>query len=103
MPELSDEALRQLADLARLDLDAAELPGLRAELGKLLAYVDRLADFDDPSVPPLRHPNREGGATGLDTLRQDEQRPGLSAAELQELLPLHDGRVRVPRTIDRDG
>lgn len=103
MPELSDDTLQQLADLARLDLDAAELPGLRAELGKLLAYVDRLADFDDPTVPPLRHPNREDVASGLGTLRPDDQRPGLSPAELQALLPLQDGRVRVPRTIDRDG
>lgn len=102
-PDLSDEGLLRLADLARLDLDPAELPGLRVELGKLLAYVDRLADVDDPAVPPLRHPNQEHGGIGLDALRPDEPRPGLPQAELEGLLPLQETRVRVPRTVERDG
>lgn len=103
MHELSDDDLRQLADLARLDLDPAELPGLRAELGKLLSYVDRLADFDDPDVDPLRHPNLEGGAVGLVGLRQDRPSPGLRREELEALLPMQEDRVRVPRTVERDG
>ncbi len=103
MRHLDDTELDHLADLARLDLTGADRAALTRDLERILAYVDRLAVADDPSLLPLRHPAHDGMPLRPDDLRADVARPGLSRAELEALTPLQDGRVTVPRTVDVDG
>jgi aspartyl-tRNA(Asn)/glutamyl-tRNA(Gln) amidotransferase subunit C len=106
MPRLDDRDLDALAQLARLDLAAADRDALRHDLERVLGYVERLAEFDDPAVEPLRHP-AFGAATATvaaSDLRADEVRQGLPTAALAAVAPAwRDGRVEVPRTVDQDG
>jgi aspartyl-tRNA(Asn)/glutamyl-tRNA(Gln) amidotransferase subunit C len=107
VPHLDDRDLDALAQLARLDLADADREALRGDLERILTYVDRLADVDDPSVAPLRHPAL--GATAIDAvdaaaLRADVPVAGLPVAALAALAPeWRDGWVVVPRTVDAEG
>lgn len=105
MPHLDDAELDHLAALARLDLDPARRAGLRADLERILGYVDRLAAFDDPSLEPLTHPAHDGAPLAVDALRRDEPDPRAPSAPaaLDPATELRDGRVVVPRTVDADG
>ncbi len=101
MPHLDDADLDHLAALARLDLDPSRRDGLRADLEKVLGYVERLADFDDPSVAPLRHPAHDGAPQAIGALRRDA--PEYTDGALDATLDRRDGRIVVPRTIDANG
>lgn len=102
MPHLDDADLDHLAALARLDLEPAGRGALRADLEKILGYVDRLAGFDDPSIEPLRHPAHDGAPQAVGALRRDEPGPGAPTA-FDAAVELREGRVVVPRTVDADG
>ncbi len=102
MPHLDDAELDHLADLARLDLAGADRAARVADLERVLAYVDRLAAADDPTLEPLRHPAHDGAPLRPVDLRADVAEQGLSRTDLEALTPLRDGRVVVPRTLDVD-
>lgn len=103
MPRLDDDHLQALARLARLELGDADRAALRRDLERILTYVERLAAFDDPAVPPLRHPNLAGPALVPDALRPDLPRAGLPRAALAAIAPAWRGdRVEVPRTVEHD-
>jgi aspartyl-tRNA(Asn)/glutamyl-tRNA(Gln) amidotransferase subunit C len=100
--ELDAASMRALAALARLDASDQELAAIAPDLERILAYVDRLAAFDDPSIAPLRHPNLAGDAIETSALRADLTERGLALAEVQALAPAWEGeRFAVPRTIDQ--
>ena len=104
MPHLDDAELDHLAALARLDLDPAHRDGLRADLERILGYVDRLADFDDPSAEPLRHPAHDGTPLDVRALRRDEPDPNAPSpsSTFDAATERREGRVVVPRTVDAD-
>jgi aspartyl-tRNA(Asn)/glutamyl-tRNA(Gln) amidotransferase subunit C len=105
MPRLDDADLEHLAALARLDLDPTRRDALRADLEKVLGYVDRLAAFDDPSVAPLRHPAHDGAPLDVRRLRRDDLDPNApdASSPIGAAVERRDGRVVVPRTVDADG
>ena len=58
MPEsrITREEVRHLADLARIDLDDAELDHLAPQLSVILESVASLAGVAGDDVPPTSHP-----------------------------------------------
>jgi aspartyl/glutamyl-tRNA(Asn/Gln) amidotransferase C subunit len=105
MARIDEHDLDALAQLARLDLTGVDRVALRADLERVLGYVDRLAAFDDPSIEPLRHPAL-GAAVAVEPadLRPDATAPGLATDVIAALAPAwREGRVEVPRTVDQDG
>ena len=105
MPHLDDAELDHLAALARLDLDPTRRDAVRADLEKVLGYVDRLAGFDDPTAEPLRHPAHDGAPLNVRGLRHDEPDPvaPTEPTAFDAGVERRDGRVVVPRTVDADG
>lgn len=53
---LTPDEVRTVARLARLDLPAADLDRMRAQLSAILDYVDQLQQLDTAGVEPLAHP-----------------------------------------------
>lgn len=52
---LSAEEIRATAEMARLQLDAAELARLAGELSGILEHAELLKEIDVTSVPPTTH------------------------------------------------
>ena len=73
--EISEETVRRLEVLARLDLDPAERAQMRHDLASILAYVDQLQELDLANVEPTSHvlPLSQ-------PLREDAARPSLPRA-----------------------
>jgi aspartyl-tRNA(Asn)/glutamyl-tRNA(Gln) amidotransferase subunit C len=55
---LTRDEVRQLADLARLDLSEEELAMAEQDLDKILGYVDRLKKVETEGVEPFTMPAR---------------------------------------------
>src|SRR5947209_8535422 len=66
---LSAEDVRAVARLARLDISEDRVQQLRAELGAVLAYMDRLREVDVSGVEPMTHPNDAGARLDADEPR----------------------------------
>ncbi len=76
MPALTRTEVEQIALLARLHLDEAELARMQDELGAILEHFGALAQVDTADVAPMTH------AVPQDLrLRPDEVAPSLPADE----------------------
>ena len=90
---IDDATVRHVARLARLHLDDDEERRMRVELSGILEHIDRIQSLDLDDVPPTTHVVEQ-----KNVLRDDEPRPGLSAAEaLREAPEVVEGRFAVPK------
>lgn len=53
---LSEDEVRWVAHLARLELSSNELQTMGRQLSSILAYVEQLASLDTGNAEPLAHP-----------------------------------------------
>lgn len=90
---ISQQEAKHVARLARLRFDETELALLQSELGRIIEYVEQLADLDLSSLEPTSH------AVPLkNVFRADEPVEGLSQAEAVENGPhVERGQFVVPR------
>jgi aspartyl-tRNA(Asn)/glutamyl-tRNA(Gln) amidotransferase subunit C len=82
---LTDDDVRKLALLARLELSDEELAKVRPQLDSILVFVERLSELETDDVEPM--------TTALDVgnrWRGDIQVPGLSNDQALENSPSHD-------------
>jgi aspartyl-tRNA(Asn)/glutamyl-tRNA(Gln) amidotransferase subunit C len=68
--------VRYVATLARLNLTDEETRSFQNQLGEVLAFVEKLKTVDVTGVEPTAHTSDV-----FNVFREDEVRPGLSAAE----------------------
>jgi aspartyl-tRNA(Asn)/glutamyl-tRNA(Gln) amidotransferase subunit C len=82
---LTDEEVRKLALLARLELSDQEVTTVRPQLESILGFVERLSELETDDVEPM--------TTALDVdnrWRDDVLVPGLSNQQALENSPAHD-------------
>ena len=91
------ELVDKLAGLARLHFDEAEKEGVRADLEKMISFVDKLNELDTKGVEPLLHPGGE-----KPVFREDKP-GGMVTAEmaLQSAARKKDGFFVVPAVIKK--
>jgi aspartyl-tRNA(Asn)/glutamyl-tRNA(Gln) amidotransferase subunit C len=95
MNPLSKADVAEIALLARLDLDDAEIDRLREDLVSILSHMDQLAEVDTEGVVPLYHTH----ASDL-RLRPDETAESLPAELATAQAPDRaEGCFRVPHII----
>ena len=93
---LSLEQIARIADLARLELSAAEAAEMQRQLNDVLAMVDTMLSVDTAGVQPMSHPQE-----GAQRLREDRV-TGTDERELfQSIAPaIEDGLYLVPKVIE---
>ncbi len=99
MPEaLSREEVAHLADLARIDLDDAELDHLAPQLAVILESVASINGVAGADVPPTSH-----ALPLTNVFRDDVVVPGLTAEEALSGAPeAEQQRFRVPRILGEE-
>lgn len=83
---MSEDDVRHVARLARLELADAALPAVRGQLAGILGYVDRLRQLDTAGVEPLAHP-----FPVRNVFRADEPRPPLPVDDALRNAPKRAG------------
>jgi aspartyl-tRNA(Asn)/glutamyl-tRNA(Gln) amidotransferase subunit C len=99
------DGVRRVAELANLELTAAEEPRMQRDLSAILGHIDQLNELDTTGVPPMAQVGEMLGGTLLgrgEALRMDEVRPSLDRSEVMSAAPETDGRFfKVPKVIER--
>jgi aspartyl-tRNA(Asn)/glutamyl-tRNA(Gln) amidotransferase subunit C len=108
--QVSLEDVERVAELANLDLEAAEKPRMQRDLNAILEYVAQLNELDTANVEPMSQVSEllsELKDAGADTghgvaLRPDALRPSLDRAVVMEEAPETDGAFfKTPKVIER--
>ncbi|WP_445258091.1 Asp-tRNA(Asn)/Glu-tRNA(Gln) amidotransferase subunit GatC [Nocardioides aurantiacus] len=95
MPDITREQVRHLADLARIDLDDAELDHLAPQLSVILESVASISEAAAADVPPTSHP-----LPVTNVFREDVVRPSLTPAQALSGAPaVEEQRFAVPRIL----
>jgi len=88
--------IKQVALLARLQLEGKDLERIAAQLDQILGYVRQLDAVPTEGVEPTSHV-----VPLTNVLRADEPRPSLRAEEVVSLAPAkHQQFVSVPKVIE---
>ncbi|MBQ6669401.1 MAG: Asp-tRNA(Asn)/Glu-tRNA(Gln) amidotransferase subunit GatC [Deltaproteobacteria bacterium] len=93
---ITQETVTHVANLARLSLAPEEIATLAAEMGSMLAYVDKLNELDTEDIVPTAHAVPLENAFRTDTTRPS---PGVEKA-LQNAPAASDGCFVVPKVIE---
>ena len=98
--KLTEKEVRYVAGLANLTLSDAEVPKMVADLGEILAHMDRLSEIDTTGVEPMAQVLY--AADDLASLREDTARPTLGSEAALANAPLSGpGYFKVPLVIER--
>lgn len=96
MTTITTDDVQHLAQLSNLLLSDEEVSSLRDDLGKILEYIDQLAELDTTGVEPTYQ------VTGLENVwRNDVVQQGLVTREqLVSLAPdSAENQIKVPRVL----
>lgn len=95
MPEITRDEVAHLANLARIDLDDAELDHLAPQLSVILESVASINGVAGDDVPPTSH-----ALPLTNVFRDDVVTPGLTAEQALSSAPaVEDQRFSVPRIL----
>jgi aspartyl-tRNA(Asn)/glutamyl-tRNA(Gln) amidotransferase subunit C len=102
---VSIEDVRRVAELANLELTAAEEPRMQRDLNAILGYIAQLGELDTQAIEPMAQVGEMlGAATDFAgaSLRLDEIRPSIDRKAVMASAPETDGRFfKVPKVIER--
>ena len=105
--KVTEKDVKYVADLANLELTAAEQQRFLKDLNSILDYIDNLNELDTSSVEPMAQvaarysagSDREGH---VHALRPDSLRPSLPHDAAMQNAPDTDGTYfKVPKVIER--
>ena len=98
--KITEEEVRYVAGLANLRLTEAEVRRFCADLGEILAYMEKLNELDTREVEPMAQVLYDAEETA--TLRADEARPAIGSQAAVANAPVAGaGFFKVPRVIER--
>ena len=93
--EVNDALIDNLSELARLEFSPEERAGIRADLQRMIAFVEKLGELDTTGVPPLLHMSSESNV-----LREDRPQPSITRDQALTNAPATDGvYFEVPKVI----
>ncbi len=93
--EVNDALIENLANLARLEFNAAEKEEIKKDLQRMISFVDKLNELNTDGVEPLLHMSDD-----TNVLREDEIQGSISRQEALQNAPSTDGiYFKVPKVI----
>lgn len=95
MPVTSD-TVRDIAQLARLRVDDAELPAMTANFNDILAMFQQLQATDTADVEPMANPLDATQPLREDRVTEEDRRDALQA----NAPAVEDGLFLVPRVVE---
>ncbi len=98
--KITESEVRDVADLANLDLTAPEIARLAKDMDEILAYMEALNELDTSTVEPMAQVLYQSEETA--TLRADEIIPPIGNEAALANAPLAGaGYYKVPLVIER--
>ncbi len=98
MTHVTTDTVKQVAHLARLQLEGAALATFAAQFDEILTYVQQLQALPTEGVPPTSHV-----LPLTNVLRPDEPQPSLRHEAVMALAPeRRPPFVKVPKVIESD-
>ena len=93
---LDSDDVKKIANLARLQIEEADIPGYAKNLSNILGLVEKMDAVDTNSVTPMAHP-----LDAVQRLRSDEVTEENQREHFQEHAPkVEDGLYLVPQVIE---
>lgn len=88
--------VQKIAHLARLAIDADQIPAYADNLSRILQLVEQMDQVDTQGIAPMAHPMDQSQRLRPDQVTETDQR-----ALFQSIAPqTQDGLYLVPRVID---
>jgi len=96
MSVVSQRDVQQVARLARLQLEEAELATLSSQVDDILTYVQQLQAVSTDHVEPTSHV-----ITLANVVRPDQRQPCTNPEEILNIAPARHGQlVKVPKVLE---
>ncbi|MDD3279368.1 MAG: Asp-tRNA(Asn)/Glu-tRNA(Gln) amidotransferase subunit GatC [Lachnospiraceae bacterium] len=93
---ITDETIDYVSILAKLKLTEAEKEDAKADMQKMLNYIDKLDELDTSGVEPMSHVFSFDNVFREDVVtNQDDRDAMLANAPLAK-----DGQYKVPKTVE---
>lgn len=95
---VSKEEIKNIAKLAKLNLNEAEINEFTGDMNKILDYMDKLNELVTENVKPLSNP-----LEGYNVFREDELKNSIDREDALKNAPSrNDEFFRVPKVIKSD-
>ena len=93
---ISDETIEYVGILAKLELSEEEKEQAKADMGKMLDYIDKLNELDTAGVEPMSHIFPVYNVFREDVVTNGDDRDNM----LKNAPAEKDGTYKVPRTVE---
>lgn len=94
---VNDELVNKLAHLSRLSFNEQEKQIIKADLERMISFIDKLRELNTDDVNPLLHITEN-----VNVQRKDEVKGQLSAEEALKNAAFHDNNFfKVPKVIKK--
>ncbi len=94
--KISDETIEYVGILAKLELSGEEKEAAKADMGRMLDYIDKLGELDTDGVEPMSHV-----FAVQNVFREDVVTNGDMRADILKNAPGEkDGMFMAPRTFE---
>lgn len=95
--KITDKLIREIAELAKLDFDKKSAEQMKADLEKIIGFIDKLSEVDTDEVEPLIYLSDE-----VNVLREDEIKAVVSQVEALKNAPDKDSDYfKVPTVLKK--
>lgn len=93
---ISDETIEYVGILAKLELAGDEKEHAKADMGKMLDYIDKLNELDTEDVEPMSHVFPVNNVFREDVVMNGDDRDDI----LKNAPAKKDGSFMVPKTVE---
>tara|TARA_B100000073_G_scaffold333715_1_gene325451 strand:- start:232 stop:522 length:291 start_codon:yes stop_codon:yes gene_type:complete len=95
--KITDKLIRDIAALAKLDFDKSSAEEMKADLEKIIGFIDKLSEINTDGIEPLIYLNDE-----VNVLRDDEIKTVVSQVEALKNAPDKDSDYfKVPTVLKK--